>query len=145
MKTTRGIGDVVKTMTSIVPVASEAASSYSLTGTAVDRRGYGSCEIVVGTGAVTGSPSAQTVDAKLQESADGSTGWTDVADDAGTTVAITQITAANTDARKSAKLSAQKRYVRLAATVAFTSGSTPKIGVYGAIVLGGAKDKAPQS
>lgn len=113
-----------------VPVAAAAGTRN---GPAVDRRGYASCLLYCAAGAVAGSPSTQTLDAKIQDSADGSTGWADVSG-----AAVTQITAANKMQVKAVSLSAVKRYIRVVEVAAFSGGSTPTIGATSGVILGGA-------
>lgn len=126
------VGAYVKPVIGNVPVASAAAT---LNGSSIDRSGYHSCVLFAQSGAATGSPTAQTLDAKIQDSDDGSTGWADV-----TGAAITQNTAVNSSAKKSVNLQAVKRYTRVVATVAFTAGTSPTLGVSTAVVLGGARE-----
>ena len=123
------IGAYVKAQIGISP---KNASAGATNGAAIDRQNFGSCALHVAAGAATGSPTAQTVDAKLQESADGSTGWTDI-----TGAAITQIAADNGEAEKDVDLSSTKRYVRAVVTVSFTGGTAPAIPVAATAVFGG--------
>jgi len=115
----------------------EAASAGSVNGPAIDRLGYGSCELVVATGAATGTPTTTSVTSKLQHSDDGSTSWTDLTDGAGPTVA-----AASSIGSVGVDLAGAKRFVRVSRTVAFTGGTTPTVGVASTVILGGA-DKLP--
>jgi hypothetical protein len=130
----RNIGAQVKVERAIKP---QAAGAGTINGPAIDRLGFLSAVLHVGTGDVSGSPSAQTVDAKLQESADGATGWTDISG-----AAISQITSANAQAEKDVSLSGAKRYIRAVVTVSFTGGTSPTIGAAATVVLGG-KDVLP--
>lgn len=104
-------------------------------GLAVDRLGFEDAVLLVSTGAVAGAPTAQTVDAKIQDSADGTT-WADVA---GLTIA--QITAADTEQELDIDLTPLKRYIRVVATITFTGGTTPTIGLFAGFALGGAKEE----
>ncbi len=88
-------------------------------------------------GAASGSPTAQTVATKLQDSADGSTGWADVSG-----AAATDLTADDTEDEVDIDLSGAKRYVRVVATISFTGGTTPSIPVAATLVLAG-KDELP--
>lgn len=120
--------------------ADQAAGTVN--GTAIDRQVHGnplSCVLIGAVGAASGSPSAQTYDLKIQDSADGSTGWADVSG-----AALTQITADNTLGTKDVDLSAVKRYVRLVRVVGFTGGTSPAIECGESVVFGGAHD-LPQS
>jgi hypothetical protein len=82
-------------------------------------------------GAASGAPTSFTVDVKLQhgDKADG----TDMAD-AG--IALTQLSADNTNTAKDIDMVGLKRYIRAVATVAFVDGTTPKIPVNVKFVLG---------
>lgn len=130
----RNIGAYVKAAKGINPAASAAATTN---GAAIDRRGLLSCVLHAACGAAAGSPTAQTVDAKLQDSADGSTGWADIAG-----AAVTQLTSNNTETQKDVNLSAAKRFVRVAVVVGFTGGTSPTIPVAATVLLGGA-DEVP--
>lgn len=116
--------------------APAAASAGTRTSAAIDRQGFNSCVLVAVSGAVSGSPTAQTLDAKLQESDDQST-WSDVPGGA-----IAQITAANSIAEKDVNLRGRKRYIRVSETVGFTGGTSPTLGAASFVILGGA-DKEP--
>jgi len=124
------IGSYIKALAGFSP---QAAAAGTINGAAIDRAGFQSAVLHGRTGAVTGTPTAQTYDLKLQESADGSTGWTDIAG-----AAIAQIAAANTEAEVNVNLAGAKRYIRVVGTVTFTGGTTPTLQVASTLVLGGA-------
>jgi len=96
---------------------------------------YDSCVLYLQCGAATGAPSAQTVDLKVQDSPDGSTGWADYTDPDGNG-AVTQLTADDTQSSESVNLEGAKRYVRLVRVVGFTGGTSPTIPVGAAVVFG---------
>lgn len=125
------LGAHIKKVAAINPLAAQAAGAAN--GAAIDRLGYMSMSFIGQCGAATGTPSAQSVTFKLQESADGSTGWADIAD-----ADADALTADNGVARIDLNLQARKRYIRAVATVAFTAGTSPTISVAGVAVLGGA-------
>jgi hypothetical protein len=133
----RNIGAYIKASKGINPANTSAGT---VNGAAIDRAGIGggtlfhSCVLHGACGAATGSPSAQTVDNKLQDSADGSTGWADI-----TGAALTQLTADNGEAEKDVDLSSAKRYIRVVNTVGFTGGTSPAIPVAAEVVLGGSE------
>lgn len=110
----------------------------TLNGTAVDRmpsgsqEGFMSCVLVGEVGTVSGG-SLTSFDLKLQDSADGATGWADISG-----AAITQITTADSLGFVDVDLSGAKQFVRAVATTAVTGGTVP---VYGLVVLGGAQKK----
>lgn len=109
------------------------APAGTITGSAIDRQGFLSAIFHVACGAASGSPTARTVDAKLQDSADGSTGWADISG-----AAIAQITADNSEQEINVDLSGVKRYIRAVVTVGFTGGTSPAIPVAATVVPGGA-------
>lgn len=102
-------------------------------GAAINRQGYQSALLAVDVGATEGTPDSFTVDVLLQESADGSTGWTEVDDSA-----ITTITAINTSQVKAVNLAGLKQYVRAVAAVEFVNGTSPKVLMAASLILGGA-------
>jgi len=135
------IGAFVKTVKGINPTNQAAGT---INGAAIDRQGFLSCELHHASGAATGSPSSRTVDSKLQDSADGSTGWADYNPDGAGSGAAAQLTADNTEARKAINLAAAKRFIRVVEVVAFVGGTSPAIPVAASVVLGGA-DQLPQT
>jgi len=68
----------------------QAAAAGTVNGLSIDRLGFEDAVLLVSAGAVAGAPTAQTVDVKIQDSADGTT-WVDVAG-----LAVEQITAGDT-------------------------------------------------
>jgi hypothetical protein len=122
-------GVLVAPRSGTVPAAVAAGTRNSA---AVDRLGFDSCVLAAQTGAASGTPTTLSVAAKIQESADGATGWADIAD-----AAIEPLTVENGIARVNVRLPAAKRYLRVVETVAFTGGSTPTIGASSTIVLCG--------
>jgi hypothetical protein len=131
-----GRRDIWRHLRAVAGINPTASAAATINGSAVDRfgssQGADSAVLHVACGAATGSPSAQTVDGKLQDSADGSTDWQDIGD------AITQLTADDTSGESPGiNLSNKRRYVRSVVTVGFTGGSTPAIPVAATICLGG--------
>lgn len=97
-----------------------AGITASVTGPTVDMvSGDGNCHLFSSVAYVSGS-GGPTLDAKLQESADGSTAWTDI-----TGAAITQITTNATTTPAAGEMvgpfQRSKRYVRCVMTVAGTT------------------------
>jgi len=117
-------------------------------GAAIDRNVaggvmYHSATLYAASGAETGAPSARTLDAKIQDSADGSTGWADYIPPGQLTVAaIPQIVAANAEAEVDVDLSGAKKFIRVVETLGFTGGTAPTLGATETVVLGGA-DRTP--
>jgi hypothetical protein len=112
-----------------------AARTASANGTAVDLLGYGTAAVLVTFGAWTDG----THTPKIQESGDGSTGWTDVAaeDLAGSFTAVSSTAGQNAVQRVS--YIGNRRYIRPVLTVA---GATTG-GIASAMVLRGAPASAP--
>lgn len=110
----RSVYDNIKALFSLRPQAATATTN----GSAVDTFGYNSAAVTLEVGAVSGT--SPTLDVKIQESADGSTGWADVS---GAT--FTQVTAANNSQiiRVEGLGTSRKRYLRAVATIAGTSPS----------------------
>lgn len=123
------VGSYIKT---VVGVAAAASAAGARNGAAIDRDGYDSCVLFAQAGAATGAPTTRTLDAKIQESEDGTTGWTDVEG-----AAIAQIAADNGSAKVNVDLSGVQRYIRVVQTVGFTGGTSPALPNSAAVVLGG--------
>jgi len=137
------LGAIFKAFTGTKPAALAAGSRN---GVGVDRAApggvlYGGCTLVAKTGAETGGPSARTLDAKLQDSADNST-FADYKPDGVNVAAIAQIAAVDTVAEVDVDLSNARRYIRVVDTVGFTGGTTPTLGADTTLVLYGG-DRAP--
>lgn len=131
------INAYIKPVVANVPVASAASATRN--SAAIDRQNYLSAVLVATTGAATGSPTGIAVDAKVQDSADGSTGWADYVDPTTeATAAIAPVTAVNTLGKTNVNLSGAKRYIRVVETVALTAGTSPTIGIASHVILGGA-------
>lgn len=128
------IGAQVKVIAGIPPTNDDGTAAIN--GAAIDRLGFQSAVLQVANGVATGAPTSYTIDAKLQESADGSTGWTDISG-----AAITQITADNSDEYVDVNLAGAKRYIRVVATTAFVGGTSPTVPVAATVVLDGAAEK----
>ena len=132
-----GPGPELKNQLGTVPVAQAAGT---VNGTGVDRLGFNFAVLEAQTGAITGAPSAQTLDCKLQHSDASGSGYTDV-----TGGAVAQITAANSRKRKTIDLRGLKRYVRVVTVAAFTGGTTPTIANVCTLQLAGADTLPAQS
>jgi len=83
-------------------------------GIAVDTDRFDDAQAILDVGAVTGT--SPTLDTKFQESADGSSGWTDI-----TGATIAQITTADQHKTLGINLRSVKRYIRAVATITGTS------------------------
>lgn len=98
-------------------LANITTATSTVTGSAVDvRDAEGDLMVVQAVGAVSGA--TPTLDGKLQDSADGATGWADVS---GAT--FTQVTAANNVQKIVVRANAMRRYVRYVGTIGGTSPS----------------------
>lgn len=131
------IGAEVSTRTGVKPQNSTSAGTIN--GAAIDRmptgsqQGYLSCELWAASGTnFTGT--APTLDTKIQDSADGATGWADLLDRDGNVVALDQIAAADTEERLSVDLAPAKQYIRVVQTLGGTVTSMDHVA---AAVLGG--------
>lgn len=115
------------------------SAAATVNGAAVDRLRYQSCVVVCMTGAATGSPTTQTLTFKVQDSADGTTGWADL-EDVGGTVYSKVVSADDTVTDLDVKLGGARQYIRVVCTVAFTGGTTPRNDVAAALVLAGVSE-----
>lgn len=131
-------GAYIKGYKGVAPVSSAAAT---VNGGSIDRQGFMSAILSAITGVATGTPSTQTVTVKIQDSADGSTGWADYTPDVGS--ASFTITADGTFNDVNVNLRKAKRYIRAVIVVAFTGGSSPDQLVTALVQLAGA-DTLPQ-
>lgn len=130
-----GPGPEVKNQIGTVPAASAAGT---VNGTGVDRRGFNFAILEAQTGAVTGAPAAQTLDAKLQHADTLGGSYTDFVPGAAGSGAVAQITAVNSRKRKQIDLRGAKPFVRAVATVGFTGGTAPTLANVVTLQLSGA-------
>ena len=101
-----------------VTLATPAARTATVTGSAVDLNDYdGAVALVQHIGVVSGTN--PTWDGKIQDSADGSTGWADV-----TGATFVQVTASTAIEKITLNSSACKRYIRYVGTLGGTSTPT---------------------
>ncbi len=130
----RNIAASVSLREALVPAAVAAGTAQ---GAAIDRFALNnplSAVLRLSTGAATGAPSARTVDAKLQHSADGSTGWADLPG-----AAAPQVTADNGATQVAVNLLGARRFLRVERAVAFTGGTSPTVPVAVTLAFGGAE------
>lgn len=106
----RTLNEAIKVVVGLIP--EDLATTTN--GPAVDTNGFDDAQVTLDTGASSGT--SPTLDVKVQESADGSTGWTDI-----TGAAFTQITADDKHQSLGLNLRTIKRYIRAVATLAGTS------------------------
>jgi hypothetical protein len=122
----------------VVVTAGGAADDVYQNGAAIDRLNYESCMVVVNLNNGTlasGQSAVPTV--KLQDSADGSTGWADY----GTAQILPTITNPTQSGVGTAgfDLRGAKRYVRPVAKVNLSSANTDTLNLSAAVILSGAR------
>lgn len=130
-----GPGPEVKNQIGTVPAASAAGT---VNGTGVDRRGFNFAILEAQTGAATGTPTTQALDAKLQHADTLAGSYTDYVPGAAGSGAVAQITAVNSRKRKQIDLRGAKAFVRVVTTTAFTGGTTPTLANVVTLQLSGA-------
>lgn len=132
----------IKIVPGVPPAATRSAATVN--GSAIDRRslevsGGGQWlegNLILEVGAAAGAPTTISVTAKLQESADGSTGWTDVTDRDRIEASSLVVTAENTLTLLGFRCPGLKRYIRPVLVVAFTGGTSPTIFCNVSVLLG---------
>jgi hypothetical protein len=137
-QTITGVGAEVATRIGIDPAARTAGTAN---GTGFDRIGFNSCVLIGQSGAETGSPTARSVDFKIQHSDVVGSGYADYTPSIpapGATGALAQIAAVSTMKKRSIDLKTAKQFIRVVATTAFTGGTSPTLLSSAVVVLGGA-------
>lgn len=132
----KNIGALVDVVTSVEPQSSAAAT---INGTGIDRQLHGnalSCVLHTIEGAVSGAPSASSVQSKLQDSADNST-FADYKPDGVNVAQAAALSAANTENGLAVDLTNARRFIRAVTVVGFTGGTSPSALVAADIVLAG--------
>lgn len=120
----RSIHDAIKFANSLLAAVFTASGN----GSAVDTMGYNDVEVVVSAGTIDTSSGNETYAFSVEESADGSTGWTAISGATNTVTASNQI--------KTIRVGKpSKRYVR---TVLTAGGTTPSIACSAIVALGNA-------
>lgn len=132
------IGEQTKSVIALLPIASTGAVHN---GADIDRRGFGAGVFFFQGGAATGSPSPQTCDGKIQDSAaGGGSGYTDSTAGQFGAVAITQQVADNFGVALVVDFRGMDRYVRPVTTTVLTGGSSPTWPISVSAVLAGAAE-----
>lgn len=126
------LGESTKVVAGIVPALFAAGA---LTPIVIDRLGFEDAIILLKVGAATGEPTAQGVSLKVQ-TGDILAG-TDMADVTDDTIAA--LTTDGAEAELDLDLAGYKRYLQVVPTVALTAGTSPKIPVAVAVVLGNSR------
>jgi hypothetical protein len=129
--------------TKIVGGASLAPQSFSgsaaVNGSKVNTQGADNGVLYAYGAEGSGSPSAAALVVTLQESADGSTNWTNALDNSGAVIGFTlncESAAAENVARIEGLNLNRQQYLRAVITPAFTGGTSPAILGFAQIVLG---------
>jgi hypothetical protein len=132
--------------TKVIGSTSLAAQSFTgsgaVNGSKVDTQGEETAAIYANGAQASGSPSAAALAVTLQESADGSTNWSNALDNTGTVIGFTlncQAAAAEKIARIEGLNLNRKRYLRAVITPAYTGGSSPAILGFAQIIMGNAQ------
>jgi hypothetical protein len=132
------IAALIKTVTLNEP--QDLLVTTSANGAAVDRAGIAatglalSGELHLSAGAETGGISAVSAEVALEQSADGSTGWTAYNDETGAQYKAT-VTAVSTEARTAVNLKGADKFIRGVLTDASTGGISLQL--QASIALGG--------
>ncbi len=124
---------------------SNNTSGVAVNGNKVDTQGGDNAALYVRGAAATGSPATFTLACKLQESADGSTNWSDALDNTGTAIGFTldvHAAAAENVARIEGLNLNRKRYLRAVVTPTITGGSSPATVFVASIIIGNASPLA---
>jgi hypothetical protein len=136
--------DDVHNVTSIVPQS--VSGSSAVDGVSVDTSGYDNAKLHVYAVLASGTPSAASLVVTLQESADGSTNWSNALDNTGTVIGFT-LNTHSADGVNAARIEGlnlnRKRYLRAVITPTFTGGSSPASVSYAEIIFGGAAGQLP--
>lgn len=131
----KDIGAMIKPAVSVQPQDATA----SVNGGGIDRYLHNmpqSCALHTIVGAVSGSPSAFSVQCKIQDSADNST-FADYEYDGVNTAEGTAVTAADTDDSTNVDLTLARRYIRIVAVISFTGGTSPAALIAAEAIFGG--------
>ncbi len=130
----RNIGEVVKSLTALRPQQDDG--SATINGADIDRKGYKHATFLIHTGAISGTPAANTVTVNVQHASVTST-YSNVSGATGT------ITAANTDLEINVNCEALNQYVKLTETAGFTGGTTPRVFIGSTCILGNPSGNLP--
>jgi len=122
------VGAYIKPQVGIDP---EDSAGATINGVGIGRQGFLSCVLHHAVGAVTGTPTSFSADAKLQDSA--TVGGTYV--DFG--AAAAQLVADDTEADVNIDLTTAKQFIRVVEVTAFVGGTSPTIPVSAIVILGG--------
>jgi hypothetical protein len=120
--------------------------STAVNGSSVNTTGFTDAVIHAYGAAASGTPTAGSLVVTLQESATGTSGWTNALDNTSTVIGFT-LTCTSALAENVARIEGlnlnRKQYLRAVITPAFTGGSSPAILGFAEIVLGGPAQQLP--
>jgi hypothetical protein len=137
--------DDIHQVSSIIPQS--VSGSSAVDGASVDTEGYDNAKLHVYAAEASGSPSAASLAVTLQESADGSTNWSNALDNTGTVIGFTLSALQSAAAVNAARIEGlnlnRKRYLRVVVTPSFTGGTSPAVLAFGEIVFGGGAQQLP--
>lgn len=119
--------------TGVLPVIT--VGNGTVNGVAVNRQGYLSVGVIYTAGICPSVPTGFTAALKIQDSADGSTGWADFATIA-TLGTASDLSAASTTQYFDVNVRGAKKFIRVVQTLTFTGGSSPSQLAAIAVVLG---------
>jgi hypothetical protein len=120
---------------------SNSTTAVAVNGNKVDTLGGDNAALYARCAAATGSPTGFTVVFKVQESANGTSGWSDALDNTGTVIGFTldcHAAAAEKLARIEGLGLNRQRYLRAVATPTITGGSSPAAVLVAEIIIGNA-------
>jgi hypothetical protein len=129
----RDLGGETKQVIAIAPISTTAAT---LTGVAIDRRGYQDVVFSFQRGEDSGTPDDFLMTGKIQESDASGSGFTDITGAAITS--LTQDSEVNAISNLRVNLRSTKRYIRAISAISFTAGSSPELAVAVLCTLGSA-------
>lgn len=126
---------------SILSVSPQSTGSATVTGSGVATLNgpgfhYDSCQLIVFTGAIAGSPGTISVAGQLQDSPDGTTAWANYG--AAMPVLAGAAGAANTLVLQNQQIRGSRGFLRLVLTVTLVTYTAVLVG--GVIILGGASE-----
>lgn len=118
---------------------SDSTTAVAVNGNSVNTTGADNAALYARGAAASGSPTGFSIAFKVQESATGTSGWTDALDNTGTVIGFTldvHSAAAENVARIEGLNLNRKQYLRAVATPTITGGSSPAAVFFAAIILG---------
>lgn len=138
-----GLGSSVKGILALAPMqitAGDANDGVAQNGPAIDRLGYDSAVLVVPVSAALAEAATLTINARLQESADGSTGWVDIPGAVTSNLVLTGGVGGSTESgllELNVNLRPCKRYVRAVITGDLSAATTDTQRFGAVLILGG--------